>query len=73
MATTVQDIQAKLDEVQTGLDAVAADEDALKAQIQALQDRINQGAGVTADQLQEVMDKASAIADRVRAIDVSVS
>lgn len=71
--------QEQLDAISTALDAagqslanISNDEAAQAAQIQKLIDQINAGTGVTADQLQPLVDKSNALAAAMKGVADSI-
>ena len=68
----VDDIKVKLDSMATSIDGIEVDQAALVAKVQELSDIIAGGGVVTQDQLTEVLEQATAIDERLKAIDVKL-
>lgn len=66
---TVSEIKDSLDGILKTVANVGADVQSLHDQIKALQDQINAGGPVTAQDLQDIADKAAAIQAALSAVD----
>jgi hypothetical protein len=69
---TFAEVKAVLDAIPAVIDAIAADQATLVDEIKALKDGAAGGSVVTAAELQELQDLASAIKTRLDAVDASV-